>query len=927
MGWTTRILNLGRRERVDAEIEAELRAHVEMAVEDMVRAGMSEMDARRAARLRFGNPVSAREKTMRSDVAPGLEGVGRDVKFALRLLRKSPGFTVTAIVTLALGIGATTAIFTLIEQVILRSLPVAGPGELWRIGDSAACCYAEGYTQSNDDRTNDWSLFSWDAYRQFRANTPAFQDLAAFEIGEGNAELAVRRAGSATPPQTSNGEYVSGNFFRTFGLSAWRGRLFADADDREGAQPVAVMSFHAWQEQFASDPSLVGAIVVINRHPFTIIGIAPPGFFGAKVDAGTMPDIWLPLATEPLIAGSASRLKAPSLAWLDLIGRVRPGTNRQLLQVRLQGELHQWLASHVADMSAPEKAAWQKQTLQVTPGGAGVSLLWSGYKEALELLLAAALCVLLVACTNVANLLLARGLRNRQHTAVHLALGAPRGRLVRKALVESLVLAALGGVAGVGVAWAGARLILHLAYARIAQNSWIPLQASPSPAALLFALGIATLTGVLFGVVPAWMTSHAEPLDAMRGANRAVGGDRRWLPKTLVILQVAVSVVLLNAAAMLGRSLHNLEHQDFGFNPAGRYLVSIDPKASGVPQEQLVPLFRALEDRLGAIPGVRSVGAVFEGPPGGWMTHEIRVEGHPEPGAQDDVTSGWTRVSPGFFLTLGDRIMMGRPITDQDNASAQPVAVVNAAFAKKFFGNRNPIGQHFGPAPEKYAGLYTIIGVAANVEFENKPEQPMYFLPEAQSTTFDDADLENREIQSHDLYNLVIRAPGHPLNFVRQVKQTIASVDPDLVMNGMEPYADVLGDFPEQKMIVTLSGLFGAIAMVLAAVGLYGITAYGVEQRTSEIGVRMALGANRGSVVALVLRGAFSQVAIGFALGMPAAMGAGFLMASQLYRVQPWDPRVLGLGALVPGVAALVAALVPARRASGVDPMRALRAE
>jgi len=927
MGWTTRIRNLGRRNRIGADIEAELRSHIEMAVEDSVRAGMSEDEARRAARMRFGNPVAAKEKTLGSDLALGIEGAGRDMKFALRQLRRSPGFAVTAIVTLALGIGATTAIFTLIQQVILRSLPVAKPGQLWRVGDSAACCYAQGYTQSSDDRANDWSLFSWEAYRQFRANTPAFQDLAAFEIGEGNAELAVRRSGSSAPPQTSNGEYVSGNFFRTFGLSAWRGRLFTDADDQQGAPPAAVMSFHAWQEQYASDPSVVGASVALNGHSFTIIGIAPPGFFGAKVDAGAMPDIWLPLTTEPLLAGPTSRLKKPSLAWLDLIGRVRPGTNSRALEIQLQGELHQWLASHVSDMSSAEKAAWQKQTLHLTPGGAGVSLLWSGYKVTLELLLAAALCVLLVACTNIANLLLARGLRNRRQTAVHLALGSPRTRLVRRALVESMVLAALGGAAGVAVAWAGARLILHLAYAHIAQSSWIPLHASPSLPVLLFALGLAALTGVLFGVAPAWMTSHADPIEALRGANRAVGGNRHWLQKTLVILQAAVSVVLLSAAAMLGRSLHNLEHQDFGFNPQGRYLVAVDPKVSGISQDRLVPLFRAIEDRLRAVPGVRGVGAVFEAPPGGWMTHEIRVEGQPEPGPQDDVTSGWTRVTPGFFPAIGDRIIVGRSITAEDNASAQPVAVVNEAFAKEFFGRGNPIGQHFGPELERNAGLYTIVGVAANVEFENKPEQPMYFLPEAQSAAFDNADLENREIQSHGLYNLVIWAPGRPLNFAEQVRDAIAEVDPDLVMNGMEPYTDVLGDFPQQTMIVTLTGLFGAIGLILAAVGLYGVTAYAVEQRTSEIGVRMALGARRGSVVALVLRGAFLQVAIGLALGIPAAIGAGSLMASQLYGVQPWDPQVLAAVALVLGLAVLVAALVPARRASSVDPVRALRAE
>jgi predicted permease len=912
---------------VDAEIEAELRSHIEMAVEDAMRAGEPETKARRAARLRFGNPVTVRERTMGSDAALGLEGIGRDVKFAVRQLRQSPGFAVTAIVTLGLGIGATTAIFTLIQQVMLRSLPVAQPGQLWRIGDAASCCYGQGYTQTSDDRAHDWSLFSWEAYRLFRAQTPAFRELAAFEIGEGNAELAVRRGGSPAPAESRNGEYVSGNFFRTFGVSAWRGRLMRDADDREGAPPVAVMSFHTWQEQYGSDPSVVGATYEINGHAFTVIGVAQPGFYGAKTAVWGMPDFWLPLTTEPLIAGTTSRLKNPSLAWLDLIGRVQPGTNPKALQAQLQGELHQWLAGHRADMSSPEKAAWQKQTLRLTPGGAGVSLMRSDYRAALGLLMGAAICVLLVACANIANLLLARGLRNRQQTAVHMALGARRGRLVRKALVESLVLAGMGGAGGVGVAWAGARLILRLAYTHSAQSSWIPVQASPSTSVLLFALGVAVLTGVVFGMAPAWKMAQAEPIEAMRGANHAVGGDRHWVQKTLVIVQAAVSVVLLSAAAMLGRSLHNLEHQNFGFDPVGRTLVSIDAKASGAPQAQLVPLFRDLESRVRTIPGVRAAGGVLEAPPGGWVTHDIRIEGQPEPGPQDDVTSGWTRVTPGFFPAMQDRIMAGRPITVEDDASTQPVAVVNEAFAKKFFGKENAVGQHFGPAPGKNAGLYEIVGVAANVEFENNPDQPMYFLPEAQSTHFDDAAMESREIWSHDLYNLVIWAPGRPLNFEAQVKSAVAAVDPDLMVYGMEPYAEALRDFPQQNMIASLTGLFGAIGLLLATVGLYGVTAYGVEQRRSEIGVRMALGADRGSVVALVLRGAFLQVAMGLAVGIPAAIGTGSLIASQLYGVQPWDPRLLIAVALVLGLAALVAALLPARRAASVDPMQALRME
>lgn len=476
-----RVRNPFRRERLDAEIEGELRSH--------------------------------RVQTDGADTAIALDSIWMDLRHTLRQLRRSPAFTATAVVTLALGIGATTAIFTLVQQVMLRSLPVVQPRQLWRIGDDVLCCYRNGYRQ------NDWSFFSWEAYKLFRANTPVFENLAAFQVG--NTGLGVRRAGSPTPANAGNGEFVSGNFFETFGISAWRGRLFADTDDQEGAPPVAVMSFHTWQGKYGSDPSVVGAAYQINGHPFTIIGVAPPGFFGAKVDGAGMPDFWLPLTTDPLVNGATARLENPGLAWLDLIGRVRPGTNPKTLEVQLQVELRQWLASHVSDMFSQEKALWEKQTLHLTPGGAGVSLMREEYKDALRLLLVAAVCVLLLACANIANLLLARGLRNRQQTALRAALGASRARLVRKALAESLTLSVFGAVAGIAVAYAGANLILRLAF-----TTWVPVDAAPSTPVLLFALGISLITGVLFGIAPAWMTSHADPIEALRGASRSAGSSR-----------------------------------------------------------------------------------------------------------------------------------------------------------------------------------------------------------------------------------------------------------------------------------------------------------------------------------------------------------------------------------------------------------------
>ena len=854
-----------------------------------------------------------------------------DLRNALRQLRKSPGFTLTAVITLALGIGATTAIFTLVQQVMLQSLPVSHPEQLWRVGDQARCCNWGGYSQDGDGEPGDWSLFSWEAYKQFRANTPGFQDLAAMQPG--NVALGVRPTGASGPPETANGQFVSGNFFQTFGVPAWRGRLFIDSDDQEGAPPVAVLSFHAWQQKYGSDPSVAGSTYQINGHAFTIIGVAPAGFAGAKVEGWGMPDIWMPLTAEPLVDGSSTRLKNMRVDWLDLIGRVRPGTTPQVLQSQLQSVLHSWLAGHLADMSSQEKAVWQKQSLRVSPGGAGFSQLRSNYGEGLKLLMVTACCVLLVACANIANLLLARGLRNRQQAAVRVALGATRGRLVRSALLESIALSLIGGALGMGVAWAGARLIVYLAFRSMLNYTWIPVQASPSLPVLLFAFGVSILTGAIFGIAPAWMTSNADPAEALRGANRAVGGGGHWAQKALVIAQAAVSLVLLSAAALLGGSLRNLEHQSFGFNPDGRFLVFINPMLSNYKQEQLVPLFRQIQDRVAAIPGVRSVSAATYAPlSGDQWGHEIRIQGKPEPGPKDDIFADWTRVTPGLFDTIGAKTLMGRTINQDDTQSSRPVAVINEAFAKKYFPSQNPIGQHFGPAPMKNAGTYEIIGVVQDIHWVSwgfrEPDRPMYYIPEAQLLHFDQPDNETYEMWSQNLYNIAIWAPGHQENLLAQVKRALAEVDPSLVMYDVQSYSTLIqGTFDQQNMIASLTWLFGGVGLLLAAVGLYGVTAYGVEQRTSEIGVRMALGADRGSVTALVLRGAFWQVGIGLAIGIPASIGAGYLIASQLFGVRPWNPLLLTGATLLLGLATLVAAVIPARKAASIDPIKALRSE
>jgi putative ABC transport system permease protein len=853
-----------------------------------------------------------------------------DLRDAVRQLRKAPGFTTTALITLALGIGATTAIFTLVHQVMLKSLPVAKPGELWRIGDKARCCNWGGYTQGDD---GNFALFSGEAYRYFRAHTPEFVDLAAMQAG--NANLGVRRAGSQAQAETRNGQYVSGNFFRTFGVQPWIGRLITDDDDQEAAPPVAVMSYRIWHDKYGSDPSVVGAGYQINGHPFTVIGVAAPGFFGAKLAGWGMPDFWLPLTTEILIDGEGTqpRLKQPNGNFLDLIGRARPGVNPKSLEAKLRVELYDWLASHVPDMDPGEKELWKQQTLHLTPGGAGTAALRQQYREGLKLLLVAAGCVLLVACANLANLMLARGLKDRGQTSIRVALGAPRARLVRRSLVECVMLAAIGGALGIAVAYAGTRLILHLAFQGGGPNNYVPVSAAPSWPVLLFTLGTSVLTGIIFGIAPAWMTSRANPIDALRSAGRAVSGGSSWVQKSLVIAQAAMSLVLLSAAALLGQSLRNLQHQNFGFELQGRYIASINPSLGNYKPEHMEPLFRQIDERLRQIPGVRMVAPVLYAPMSGdsW-NHGIRIEGRPEPAPKEDTGSGFARVMPGFFETVGAKIVLGRPITDEDTAATRNVAVINEAFAKRFFKDQNPIGQHFGPSRIKYSGMYEIVGVVKDIRYMTwgmkEPVRPMYWLAQAQTVQFDDPAFAAGEIGSHYLENIVIWAPGNPPGIEDRVRQALASVDPNLVLYQVDPYTRVISDdFQQENMIATLTTLFGVLGLVLAAVGLYGVMAYSVEQRTNEIGVRMALGADRMRVIKMVLRGAFSQIGIGLALGIPAAIGAGRLMTHQLFGVKPWDPIMLAAAVLMLALAALLASAIPARRAAGVEPMVALRNE
>ena len=760
--------------------------------------------------------------------------------------------------------------------------------------------------------------------RTFRDGTPGFVELAAFQAGR--SLIGVRRNGRNQPAESQRSEYISGNYFSMFGIGAYAGRVTTPQDDHKGAEPVAVMSYRTWQQKYGLDPSVIGASFTMNGQPFTVVGIAPPGFFGDRIE--NPPAFWIPLADEPLINASSSILDFPEQDWLNLIGRVAPGADVMSMGARLQVELQQWLLSPVSKLQPGEQAAVPKQVLHLSYGGAGVQMMRDEYDSGLHLLMGISTFVLMIACANVANLTLVRATARKQQTSIRAALGAPRSRQIRQALTQSTVLALLGGVAGVGLAFAGTQLILHLAF----QRDYVPIQAMPSLPVLAFTFAVALLTGILFGVAPAWMTATANPADALRGANRSTGRSAGWTQKSLVVTQAALSLVLLCAAGLLTQSLRNMHHQHFGFETANCYISHIDPQMAGYKPTQLAGFYRQLHDALAAIPGVSRVSFSLYSPMEGDNWGEtVYVEGQaPPPPDSDQNNASWVRVSDGYFETIGTKIVRGRAFTDQDKATSQRVAVVNQMFAKHFFKDESPIGKHFGNLDPRYAGNFEIVGVTEDTKYQGPTREirPMFFLPDVQSSIYENPRFITFEDRNHYLNAIELKTLGNVSGLEPQVRRALSQLNPDLAMIDFVSFADqVEQNFSQQAMIAKLTSVFGLLALALASVGLYGVTVYSVERRTSEIGIRMALGANRLNVLKLVLRGAFLQVGIGLAIGIPATILGGRAMATQLFGVKPYDPNILLLTTAVLSFAALVAAVVPARRAATLDPMRALRTE
>jgi macrolide transport system ATP-binding/permease protein len=836
----------------------------------------------------------------------------QDVRYALRQFRKTPGFTAIAILTLALGIGANAAIFTLVNAVLMKNLPVADPKTLVRIGDNDECCVNSGASDKGD-----YALFSTETWRLLKKNAPEFEELAAMQAGFGYRPIIARRDRRDASARSVMGEFVSGNYFRTFGLRPQRGRLFGSGDDVAGAPLVGVMSYETWQSEYAGDASVAGSTFWINTKAVTIVGIAPAGFYGDRLSS-TPPDFFLPIEAMPVLANGAY-VNDPNSRWLYLIGRIKPGVAWGALQAKLSTLVRESFADTKAFSTGQGKKLLGKAHVVLTPGGAGIQDLQDAYASNLRLLMTISGLVLLIACANIANLLLVRGVGRKAEMSLRTALGARRRRIVRQLLTESVLLAGLSGMAGLAVAYAGTRMLLALAFSGAPH---LPIDASPSLAVLGFACGLSLLTGILFGVAPAWIAAKASPVDALRSGARTTGSDASLLQRGLVVLQAGLSLVLLVGAGLFSQSLSQLQHTNLRLDTKNRYIVHINPEAAGYATPQLEALYRLIEQRFHELPGVKKVGISLYTPmeDNNWGTG-VQVQGQPNL----NVGASVVKVNDEYFDAVGTHVVMGRGISEKDTSKAPAVAVVNQEFVKKFFHGGNPIGRYFGDDADS-TGDYEIVGVVEDSAYTSVrwKEHRMYFLPMMQRPASAKGPIE----QDQSLYaGAIVLETDAPIKQMAALTQrTLASINQNLTIVKFQTFDEQVADrFSEERMLARLTALFGALALLLATLGLYGVTAYAAARRSGEIGIRMALGAKRTEVIAMVMRGAMMQTALGLAVGIPTALLCARFVESELYEVKGIDPSVLIASILMLAAAASLAGLIPARRAASIDPMRALR--
>ncbi len=898
MNW---IKQLFSRRRLYSDLSQEIREHLEEKIDELVAGGMSSEEATYAARRDFGNAILIEERGREVWKCNWLESALQDARYAIRQLRRNPGFAIVVVLSLALGIGLNTAIFTVVDAVLLRSLPVKSPGELVLLSDSPSTG-----GQSGDPLIGRWSTVSYEVYLSFVDHNQSFQGIAAFRSGRDAMEVHWPEAVSGRQSERADGQLVSGNYFEVLGVGAALGRVLGAADDVPNARPVAAISHDYWTERLHSDPDAVGRAVDLNGTPFTIVGVAAQGFFGERV-GGDAPDFWLPLTFQPEVMRRESWLTATREYWLNFVARLKPGVTRQQAEAVLNVQFRQFLESQAGAKASPRvQQAIKEANILLVPGRYGISFLRDFYSAPLHILMGIVVLVLLVACANVANLLLSRSAVRQKEIAVRLIAGATRGRLVRQMLTESLLLAVLGGGAGLLLAnWC-----VHLLGAIISRDHVRAV--TTAPGVLAFTLAVSVLTGLAFGLVPALRLSRTEL--AVKGA---AGRSPSGLMHGLIVLQITVSMTLLAGAGLLARSLVNLEAQNLGFNRDNVLLVQTDPRLAGIKKEDLDGLYRQILDRVNTLPGVRSATIAYYSPMSGhYSTVGLTIQGYsPHPG--ENVITNLNEVAPNYFETLAIPVLAGRPIGAQDTPISPKVAVVNQAFEARFFHGQNPVGHYAWIGHDSQSPPEEIVGLVGDARYVDpgKSPEPFAYVALSQVPGFFAGDVE-------------VRTTGDPSAAAAEVRQAIQDVDSALPIASVQTLPRrVTATFDQPRLVGKLSMLFSVLALVLAAVGLYGVMAYWVARRTQEIGVRMALGARKTDVLRLVVGRGLLLALMGAGFGLMAALSLTRLIASSLYHVKPADPITFGLVSFVVVAVTLFASYIPARRAAKVDPMVALRYE
>ncbi|HEX6536424.1 MAG TPA: ABC transporter permease [Gemmatimonadaceae bacterium] len=905
--------------RVARDVDEEIAFHLAMRVEKLIAAGWSPAAARAEALRQFGDLPAVRAECLTTDHereramrrASYMDDLRRDAAYALRTLRRNKGFAVVLLLILALGIGANTAMFTLVNALLLRTLPVSHPERLVTIGDPRR-------TGSLSEGTPRPDLASYPVYEDLRDGTRTLAGLYA-NGRTGRLDVTIGGGHAGTEAEHPRGRLVSGNYFSVLGVPARLGRTFTAAEDRApGADPVAVISWAYWRRRFGGERSAIGRTITVNGAPLTIIGVTPPGFTGDIVGQPT--DIWIPLMMQPSIMPHRTWLTDRTVSWLLLMGRLAPGVTLAQARAELSALERRTLTEHAsaADLGGVERGL-RETPPRVEPGARGFSYYRSTFARPLLTLMVAVVLVLLVVCANVANLVLARAAARGREMSVRMALGAGRRRLVRQILTESVILAAAGGSLGLLFAIWGSTALLRMAWGA---HDTLPLDVHVDARILAFTLGLSLLTALIFGLVPALRATRLDLAGALRAHARSVGGgggggagrERMPLGKLLVVAQVALSMLLLVGTGMLVRSTRRLERADMGAARDRLLIASIDAERSGYAGPRLAALMRDVVARVGRLPGVAgatfSENGIFSGRESGTS---VQVESYTAR-ADSDTLIAYDDVGPNYFATIGAHLLRGRDIEARDDESAPRVAVINETMARFFF----PRGDALGHQVRSDSVSWEIVGIVRDVQEQGVREPParrIYFPT----------------VQMHRLpgdFILEVRATGDPARLAGPVRRALRAADPSLVVLDVDPLDDLIRDsISQDRMVANVVTFFGGLALVLAALGLYGVMAYATVRRTSEFGLRMALGAEPGAVTRMVLREAMMLVAAGVIVGLPIALAATRLLRGQLFGVSPLDPPSIGLAVAVLGVSAIVAGWLPAMRASRVPPLDALRSD